>query len=176
MPLKNLNPTSTNTWKKLEAHFLEMQSFSLKKAFESNPNRKDNFSIKFNDISFDYSKNIIKPQTLKLLIELADSVNLKDGIDKYFCGDIINVTEKRAVLHTALRSNFDNPLFVDGKDIRIEIKESLNKIRKFSNKVISGQWKGFSGDSITDVVNIGIGGSDLGPDMVLEALKFTKTI
>ncbi len=174
MPLQNINPTTTDAWKKLEAHFLEMQSFSLKKAFEMTPDRNERFSISFNDLSVDFSKNRIEQKTIRLLIELANNVNLKEAIDKYFSGDIINVTEQRAVLHTALRDNSEDPLFVNGKDIRPEVKKVLRKIRVFSNKIISGDWRGCTGKKITDVVNIGIGGSDLGPDMIVEALQFYK--
>ncbi len=174
MPLQNINPTSTKAWRKLTSHFLEMDSFSLQKAFEKNPHRKENFSVYFNDLILDFSKNKIEKKTLNLLIELANEVDLKDAINLYFSGDIINVTENRAVLHTALRSNSEDQLSVDNKDIKPEIKKALRKIRIFSNKIISGEWKGFTGEKITDVVNIGIGGSDLGPDMIVEALQFYK--
>ena len=148
-----------------------MDSFSLKEAFKINQHRKENFSISFNDLFLDFSKNRIEQKTIDLLVELANEDELKDAIDKYFSGEVINVTEDRAVLHTALRSNSEEELLINNKDIRPEIKKALRKIRAFSNKVISGDWKGYTGKSITDVVNIGIGGSDLGPLMVTEALK-----
>tara|TARA_B100000787_G_scaffold102280_1_gene75649 strand:- start:25186 stop:26757 length:1572 start_codon:yes stop_codon:yes gene_type:complete len=174
MSLQNINPTKTKAWKKLEAHFLEMNSFSIKSEFKKTPNRKKEFSLVFNDLFLDFSKNRITQETINLLVELANEVELKDAIDKYFSGDIINVTENRAVLHTALRSNSDEEVLVDNKDIKPEIKKALRKIRAFSNKVISGDWKGYTGKKITDLVNIGIGGSDLGPDMIVEALQFYK--
>lgn len=174
MPLLNSNPTNTNAWKKLESHFEEMNSYTIQKAFKDHPERKDDFSIDFNDLHLDYSKNRINQKTMDLLVELANELNLQDAIDKYFSGDKINVTEGRAVLHTALRSTSEEAVLVDGKDIKPEIKRTLRKIRIFSNKVISGDWKGYTGKKITDVVNIGIGGSDLGPDMIVEALQFYK--
>ncbi|MEZ7993307.1 MAG: glucose-6-phosphate isomerase, partial [Flavobacteriaceae bacterium] len=174
MPLQNINPTTTKAWKKLASHFSEMDTFSLKEAFKSSQNRKENFSIVFNDLLLDFSKNKVEQKTIDLLVELANEVELKDAIDKYFSGEVINVTEDRAVLHTALRSNSDEELLIDTKDIRPDIKKALRKIRAFSNKVISGDWKGYTGKRITDIVNIGIGGSDLGPDMIVEALQFYK--
>ena len=174
MPLKNINPTTTLAWEKLASHFNEMDAFSLKEAFHENPNRTSDFSITFNDLLLDFSKNRITQKTIDLLVELANEVELKDAIDRYFSGDIINETENRAVLHTALRSNSENELLVNGKNIKPEIRKELRKIRAFSNKVISGDWKGYSGKKITDIVNIGIGGSDLGPDMIVEALQYYK--
>lgn len=172
MPLLNSNPTSTDAWKKLESHFNEMNSFSIQKAFNDDSERKNDFSITLDDLFLDYSKNRIDHKTMELLVELANELNLKDAIEKYFSGDTINVTEGRAVLHTALRSNAEDPILIDGKDIKPHIKKTLRKMRIFSNKVISGDWKGYTGKKITDVVNIGIGGSDLGPDMVVEALQY----
>lgn len=174
MPLLNSNPTQTEAWKKLTAHFEEMSTFSIQNAFAQDSNRKADFSINFNDLAVDYSKNRITEDTMSLLVDLANELQLRDSIDKYFSGDTINVTEGRAVLHTALRSNSEEPLLVDGKDIKPHVKKTLRKIRIFSNKVISGEWKGYTGKKITDVVNIGIGGSDLGPDMVVEALQYYK--
>ena len=174
MPLQNINPTTTKAWEKLESHFSEMSSFSLKTAFKTDPERKEKFSLDFNDLHLDFSKNKITQKTVDLLVELANESALKDAIDKYFSGDVINVTEGRSVLHTALRSNSDEEILINKKDIRPEVKKALRKIRAFSNKVISGDWKGYTGKKITDIVNIGIGGSDLGPDMVVEALQFYK--
>lgn len=173
MSLPKINPTQTTAWKKLENHFSEQHSINLKKLFEDK-NRKEDFTLTLNDLEVDFSKNRITKETLDLLVELANEVQLKEAIEAQFTGEIINETEGRAVLHTALRSNSEYPILVDGKDIKPKIKSTLRKIRSFSNKVISGKWKGFSGKSITDVVNIGIGGSDLGPDMVVESLKFYK--
>ncbi|CAM1341713.1 glucose-6-phosphate isomerase [Tenacibaculum amylolyticum] len=174
MALKNINPTQTEAWKKLWEHYKDTQDQSLKELFRTDKERKTNFSITLDDLAVDYSKNKITKETLDLLVELANEVDVKDAIEKYFSGDKINATEGRAVLHTALRSNSEEPVLVDGKDIKPKIQTALRKIRAFSNKVISGKWKGYTGKSITDVVNIGIGGSDLGPDMVVEALKFYR--
>lgn len=145
MPLQNINPTTTKAWKKLASHFSEMDSFSLKAAFKTSPNRKEEFSLVFNDLLLDFSKNRIEQKTIDLLVELANEVELKDAIENYFSGEVINVTEYRAVLHTALRSNSEEELLINNKDIRPEIKKALRKIRAFSNKVISGDWKGYTG-------------------------------
>ncbi|WP_075340452.1 glucose-6-phosphate isomerase [Tenacibaculum agarivorans] len=174
MALKNYNPTKTNSWYKLSEHFNASQNIVLKELFQNEENRKGKFSIVLDDLEVDYSKNKITQETIDLLVELANEVELKDAIEKYFTGEIINATEGRAVLHTALRSTNEDAILVDGKDIKPKIQTTLRKIRAFSNKVISGKWKGYTGKSITDVVNIGIGGSDLGPDMVVESLKFYK--
>ena len=173
MALKNINPTTTNSWKKLENHFKEIKNINIKD-LDKEANRKDDFSLTFDDLFVDFSKNRIKSETINLLVELAKEVDLKDAIEKQFSGEKINVTEGREVLHTALRSTSDEPVLVDGKNIKPQIQSALRKIRSFSNKVISGKWKGYTGKSITDVVNIGIGGSDLGPDMIVESLKFYK--
>ncbi len=174
MALKNYNPTQTETWKKLIIHFEASKNLVLKEQFRNEVNRKENFTITFDDLEVDFSKNRITQETLDLLVELANEVELKDAIEKYFSGEKINVTEGRAVLHTALRSTSEEPVLVDGKDIKPKVQTALRKIRAFSNKVISGKWKGYTGKSITDVVNIGIGGSDLGPDMIVESLQFYK--
>ena len=173
MALKNINPTTTDAWQKLTNHFNDIQQINIKD-LDKEVNRKEEFSLKLNDLSVDFSKNRITKETLNLLIELANEVDLKDAIEKQFSGDIINVTEGREVLHTALRSTSDEALLVNGKNIKPQIQSALRKIKSFSNKVISGKWKGYTGKSITDVVNIGIGGSDLGPDMVVESLKYYK--
>lgn len=174
MALKSINPTQTEAWKKLEQHFEEIKNKHLRSFFAENPTRKKDFSIQFNDFNIDYSKNRIDNQTIQLLVELAEEVDLKDAIGKYFSGEAINETEERAVLHTALRTNNNEPIVVDGENVVPEVQDTLKKIKAFSDKVISGDWKGYTGKSITDVVNIGIGGSDLGPDMVVDALKYYK--
>ncbi|TYP99692.1 glucose-6-phosphate isomerase [Tenacibaculum adriaticum] len=174
MALQNINPTQTEAWKELTNHYKEAKNYTIKELFAENHNRKSDFSIKLNDLEIDYSKNRITQETMGLLVSLANEVELKDAINKYFSGDIINATEERAVLHTALRSNSEEPVLVDGKDIKPKIQTALRKIRAFSNKVTSGKWKGYTGKPITDIVNIGIGGSDLGPDMIVEALQFYK--
>ena len=174
MPLQNINPTQTEAWKKLTEHFCEAKEYELKTLFRKDKNRKDNFSVCLDELKLDYSKNHITQQTIDLLISLAEETALKDAIDKYFSGHKINVTENRAVLHTALRSNSAEPIVIDGKDIKPKIQTTLRKIKAFSNKVISGKWKGFTGKPITDIVNIGVGGSDLGPRMVVESLQFYR--
>lgn len=173
MALKSINPTTTSSWQKLAKHFEENGNIQLKELFK-NPTRKEEFSIHLDGLNVDYSKNRITNQTLDLLIDFANEMDLKGAIESQFTGEIINETEQRAVLHTALRSTSEAPILVDGKNIKPKIHSTLRKIKSFSRKVISGKWKGYSGKSITDVVNIGIGGSDLGPDMVVEALKFYK--
>lgn len=174
MALKSINPTKTAAWQKLSNHFNEIQHTSIQKLFLDNKNRKENFSIVWEDLSVDFSKNSITQETIDLLVELAEEVDLKDAIEKQFSGDIINETENRAVLHTALRSNSAKSITIDGKDIKPKIASALDKIKTFTEDVISGSWKGYTGKQITDIVNIGIGGSDLGPDMVVEALQFYK--
>lgn len=174
MALKNINPTTTEAWTKLNAHYSEIKDTHLKELFKIDKNRKDNLSLNFSDLSVDISNNRINQKTIDLLIELAKECELDDAINKYFSGDIINSTEERAVLHTALRDFSEKEILVDGENVKLKIQSALNKIEQFSNKVISGNWKGFTEKPITDIVNIGIGGSDLGPDMIIEALKFYK--
>ncbi|MGJ8758899.1 MULTISPECIES: glucose-6-phosphate isomerase [unclassified Polaribacter] len=173
MALKNINPTTTNAWEALTNHFNDIKNISIKD-LDKETNRKEDFSLNFDDLLVDFSKNRVTKETIKLLVDLAKEVDLKDAIDKQYAGEVINVTEGREVLHTALRSTSDEPILVDGKNIKPQIQAALRKIKSFSNKVISGKWKGYTGKAITDIVNIGIGGSDLGPDMVVESLKFYK--
>ena len=173
MALKNINPTTTKAWKDLSNHFNEIEKTTLKE-LHLDKNRQAEFSIQNEDVLVDFSKNRITKKTLNLLVALANEVALKDAIEKQYTGEVINATEGREVLHTALRSTSDEPLFVNDKNIKPQIQTALRKIKSFSNKVISGKWKGFTGKAITDIVNIGIGGSDLGPDMVVESLKFYK--
>lgn len=172
--LKKQNPTETQAWKNLQEHYNQINSTTLTSLFAENTNRFSEFSIKFNDILIDYSKNRITSQTTKLLFGLANECGLKDAIESQFKGEYINETENRAVLHTALRNRSNQSVVVDGKDVMPEVNRVLNQVKTFSDKVISGEWKGFTGKSITDVVNIGIGGSDLGPVMVVEGLKHYK--
>ena len=172
--MKNINPTETKAWQKLQNHYNVIKNTHLKTFFNENNNRKNDFTLKFNDFEFDFSKNRINKETIDLLLELANEVDLKSAMDAYFSGEKINQTEKRAVLHTALRSQLNNAIFVDGENIMPSVKEALSKIEVFTSKVVSGSWKGYTNKSITDVVNIGIGGSDLGPDMVVESLKYYK--
>lgn len=169
--MKNVNPTQTNAWKELEKHFSENRNMTIKDLFKADPNRFNNFSLKFNDdFLVDFSKNRITEDTLSLLIKLAEETDLKNAIEAMFTGEKINVTEDRAVLHTALRNQSDSPVLVDGQDVMPEVRKVLAKIKTFTEKVISGEWKGYTGKAITDVVNIGIGGSDLGPCMITMAL------
>lgn len=175
MALNTINPTTTNAWNALEKHFQNIQHTSIKELFAQNPKRFEEFSIQYPSLLVDYSKNRINAETIQLLVDLAKEMNLDQAIQQMFDGDVINVTEKRAVLHTALRNRSNEEVLVDGKDVMPQINEVLEQMKSFSEKVISGEWKGFSGKEITDVVNIGIGGSDLGPVMATEALKHYKT-
>ena len=175
MALQNINPTSTEAWGKLEKHIWETKETKIKDLFTSDSDRFNKFSVVFNDILVDYSKNILTDETKKILIELAEETGLKDAIEKQFTGDKINITEGRAVLHTALRNRSNTPVLFEGKDVMPGINRVLDQMKDFTEKVVSGDWKGYSGKSITDIVNIGIGGSDLGPLMVSEALKSYKT-
>ncbi len=169
--LKDINPTETQAWKVLQNHFQESEGLQMSQLFKSDPERFKKFSMRFNDILLDFSKNRITDQTLKLLFDLAIEVELPSAIESMFDGENINRTEGRAVLHTALRNMSGNPVNHDGENVMPAIKAELDKMKSFSDKVISGDWKGYTGKSITDIVNIGIGGSDLGPVMVTEALK-----
>ncbi|MDR2205322.1 MAG: glucose-6-phosphate isomerase [Flavobacteriaceae bacterium] len=172
--LPKINPLHTKSWELLDEHFIE-NDFDLRKLFAENPKRFEEFSVKKENFLFDYSKNLIDAETKKLLLNLAEECGLKDAISKMFSGDKINETENRAVLHTALRDFSDKEIFVDGENIKPKIGKVLQQMKSFSEKIISGEHKGFSGKAITDVVNIGIGGSDLGPAMVCSALKHFKT-
>lgn len=174
MALQSINPTQTNAWKKLQAHFETMKNVQMQNLFANEPARAEKMHIEWQDFLVDYSKNIISTETISLLQELANEAQLKDAITKYFEGDIINQTENRAVLHTALRAKENASVQVDGVNVIPEIYSVKNKIKNFSNEIISGQRKGFSGKPFTDVVNIGIGGSDLGPAMIVEALQYYK--
>lgn len=172
--LPKINPTETNIWEYLVEHFLENE-FDLRTLFAENPHRFEEFSVKRDNYLFDYSKNLINSTTMEYLLRLAEETKVKEVINLMFSGEKINETENKAVLHTALRDFSDKPIFVDGEDVKPKIKRVLSQMRLFSEKVISGEYRGFSGEKITDVVNIGIGGSDLGPVMVCSALKHYKT-
>ncbi|MCL4119584.1 UNVERIFIED_CONTAM: hypothetical protein GTU68_042895 [Idotea baltica] len=174
MALKNTNPTATETWKKLTLNYEESKNEHLKSLFATDAQRAQKFSLRWNDFFVDYSKNRISDDTMNLLFQLADSVDLKDAIQKYFSGDAINQTEGRAVLHTALRAKATDEVIVTGENVVPEVYQVKAQIKTFCDAVISGDKKGYTGKSFTDVVNIGIGGSDLGPAMVVEALKFYK--
>lgn len=174
MALETINPAGTAAWQQLKLHFTEMQHASMKQMFTEDADRTEKFHIEWENFIVDYSKNIINDTTIKLLVNLAEEVRLKEAIDAYFSGDAINRTEGRAVLHTALRAPEDAAVYIEGKNIIPEIFEVRNKMKAFCHGVITGERKGYTGKPFTDVVNIGIGGSDLGPDMVTEALKYYK--
>ena len=170
--MKNINPTQTQAWQALEAHFAANKETRLKDLFAQDPQRFDKFSLTFGgDILVDYSKNLITEETLKLLVDLAKETDLRSAIDAMFNGDKINMTEGRSVLHVALRNRSDRPIESDGKDVMPEVNAVLAKMKGFCEKIISGEWKGYTGKAIQHVVNIGIGGSDLGPVMITEALR-----
>ena len=172
--LPSIDFTTTNAYKYRADHFIDIATKDLKDFFEIDAKRFEKFSVEFEDILFDYSKNRINEQTFALLIQLANECGLKDAITAMFSGVKINVTEDRPVLHTALRNRSNTPVFVDDKDVMPDVNRVLNQMKTFSEAIISGEWKGYTGKTITDVVNIGIGGSDLGPVMVTEALKAYK--
>jgi glucose-6-phosphate isomerase len=169
--LDKTNPTKTVAWQKLEAHFHHMEEVHMKDLFAQDTERFNKFSLWFNDMLVDFSKNRMTEETLKLLLGLAEEAGVKEATEKLFTGDKINETENRAVLHVALRNRNNGPIYVEGEDVMPGVNAVLEKMKRFSEKVISGEWKGYTGKRITDLVNIGIGGSDLGPVMVIEALR-----
>jgi len=167
-----VNPTTTQAWLLLKRHFEEeMQRMKMKTLFANDAERFNKFSLQFNDILFDYSKNIITPKTLQLLQLLADECHVKEATAAMFGGEVINETEERQVLHTALRNFSDKPVLVDGTDVMPDVRKVLTHMKQFCTSIHSGEWKGYTGKPIKYIVNIGIGGSDLGPLMVTEALK-----
>ena len=166
-----VNPTNTPAWKALIAHQSDMQKVQMKDLFKQDLKRFENMSIQLGDILFDYSKNIITEETLEKLLLLADDCKVEAAREAMFAGEKINETEDRAVMHTALRSFTDKPITIDGEDIMPEIRETRQKMKSFCEKIHSGEWKGYSGKKIKNIINIGIGGSDLGPVMVTEALR-----
>jgi len=173
--LDKQNPVKTAAWQKLNKHYDKIKDKQMKDMFAADPQRFSRFSLDFEDILVDYSKNIITNETLNLLLNLADEMNLKKSIKKMFAGEAINETENRAVLHTALRNVSGTPVLVDGQDVMPAINSVLQQMKNFADKVHSGRWLGYTGIPIMNVVNIGIGGSDLGPVMVTEALKHYHT-
>ncbi|MDD2832945.1 MAG: glucose-6-phosphate isomerase [Methylotenera sp.] len=158
-------------WQKLCQHEQEIADLHMRDIFANDPNRFDKYHLKFSDILFDYSKHRITDETLPLLFQLAREANIEQWRDKMFSGEKINITENRAVLHTALRNRANTPVYVDGHDVMPDVNAVLAQMREFTNKVRSGKWMGYTGKRITDIINIGIGGSDLGPVMVCDALK-----
>ncbi len=161
----------TTAYRKLKSHYKTISKVPVKNLFEADPKRASKFTLRFQDTLVDFSKNQINGRTLSYLIDLANECGLSEAINKMFSGEAINATENRAVLHTALRNRSNEPVFVNGKDVMPDVNRVLEQMKIFSNSVRSGEWKGFTGKKITDIVNIGIGGSDLGPVMVTEALK-----
>ena len=172
MPLKSIDPTKTSAWNLLKEHYKSQHQQHLKDLFVQDPDRASDLSLQWQDFLVDFSKNRITRETLDHLIGLAEEMDLKDAIDKYFNGDLINQTEGRAVLHTALRTPAGKSVIVNGSDVVPEVQEVKAHIKEFANAIISGEKKGYSGKAFKAVVNIGIGGSDLGPAMVTEALKY----
>ncbi len=164
--------TEKHEWKQLQSHYNEIKDLHMRDLFNGDNERGSRFLIDTGELFFDYSKNRVTEKTLELLIDLADACSLKDEIEKMFRGEKINKTENRAVLHTALRNVSGDPVFLDGRDIMIGINSVLQRMKEISSRIRSGKWRGYSGRAVKNVVNIGIGGSDLGPVMVTEALKF----
>ncbi|MGC4103497.1 glucose-6-phosphate isomerase [Ferruginibacter sp.] len=171
MSFPNINPASTPSWQALQLHYNQSKTTHLKDLFRADSERFSKYSLQFNDILFDYSKNIITTETMQLLLQLAADCKLGDAIEAMFTGEKINGTEGRAVLHTALRNFSGKPVVTDGKDVMPDVQKVLAQMQQFCKKVHSGEWKGYTGKKIKYIVNIGIGGSDLGPVMVTEALK-----
>lgn len=174
MALNTTNPTGTEAWEKLQNHYNATYATTIQELFQKDGKRVEKFNLQWNDFLLDYSKNNISEETVSLLLELANSIGLKNAIADYFGGEIINQTENRAVLHTALRAAESAVIKVDGENVIPEVYEVKSKIKNFTNEVISGERKGYTGKVFTDIVNIGIGGSDLGPVMAVEALQFYK--
>jgi glucose-6-phosphate isomerase len=169
--LPKVNPASTRAWKELQEHSAQMKPVHLRDLFANDKERFKKYSLCMDELVFDYSKNIVTDKTIQLLLQLAGECKLKDAITAMFNGDLINETEKRSVLHTALRNFSDQPVFAEGLDVMPEVKRVLRKMKSFSNAVHSGKFRGYTGKKIKYIVNIGIGGSDLGPQMVTDALK-----
>jgi len=168
--LPKINPTQARSWQKLIDHFADIKDVHMKDLFAEDPARFENYHACFNDILVDYSKNRITDKTLELLVELARETGVKEATAGMFRGDVLNETENRPVLHIALRNRGNSPIEVDGRDVMPRVNEVLRKMEDFAGKISSGAWRGYTGKKITDIVNIGIGGSDLGPVMVTEAL------
>ncbi len=169
--LHKIDPSTTKSWAGLRNHYREIESLHMKDLFSENPNRFETLSTRFEDIVVDYSKNRITHETLRLLFALAEECRVADAIESMFSGDGINETEQRAVLHVALRNRSGSPMYCDGVDVMPAVESVLEKMDSFTRKIRSGEWKGYSGKVISDIVNIGIGGSDLGPVMVSECLR-----
>ena len=169
--LKKIRPTQLNSWKKLKTHYKEIKDVHMRDLFSQDPDRFNRFHLRFNDILVDFSKNRMTTETLTLLLKLADETGVQEAIEQMFSGEKINETENRAVLHIALRNRKQSPIYVDGEDVMPRINGVLQQMKDFCQRIQKGEWKGYTGKKITDIVNIGIGGSDLGPVMVTEALR-----
>ena len=174
MTLPRINPLKTKSWEDLKNHFNKIKATSISDLFVNDPNRFKNFSINFGDLLLDFSRNRINNETLDIFEKLAEEIKLNDAIKSYFNGEKINETEGRGVLHTAVRNQSNNKLIHDGVNIIEKIKTERERVFKFSNEIITGNYLGFSGKKISTIVNVGIGGSDLGPKMVTEALEFYR--
>lgn len=174
MALKTTNPTKTKSWKKLQDHYKEIKDVHMKTMFSNNSERAKLLSLEWEDFYLDYSKHRIDQNTIQLLTELAKEVDLSDAIEKYFSGAVINKTENRAVLHTVLRADKSEEVFVDGENVIPGVQEVKSKIKTFCNEVTNGTLKGYTGKPFKTIVNVGIGGSDLGPAMVVDALSYYK--
>ena len=174
MALPITNPTNTKAWQNLKNHFSKMETNSIKELFQNDASRAEKFHLKWNDFLVDFSKNNITSETLELLLQLTEEVQLKKAIEQCFNGELINQTENRAVLHAALRAPKSASYIVDGKNVMDEVYAVKDSMAKFTHEITSGVRKGYTGKAFTDVVNIGIGGSDLGPAMVVEALQYYK--
>lgn len=174
MVLPSINPTTTDAWKQLQEHYNKIKDVHMKGLFAQDEERANKFTIKWDDFYVDFSKNRITEETINHLLELADAVKLKDAIENQFSGKKINATEGRAVLHPALRAPQNSEFIVDGVNVMPEVYSVKNKIQAFTNSVVNGSKKGYTGKAFTDIVNIGIGGSDLGPAMVVDALQYYK--
>ncbi len=168
--LQNINPTTTAAWSALEQHYAEMKSQHMRDLFANNPARFEQFSLRFGDLLLDFSKNIVSAETMDLLRQLATECELETAIGSFFAGEKINATEGRAVLHTALRNRSNIPVYVDGEDVMPKVNEVLQQMERFATQIQNQEWLGYTGKAITDIVNIGIGGSDLGLVMATEAL------
>ena len=163
--------TNTTAWKNLQVHYNQVKNESIRAMFDSNDDRFNQLSLSWQDFLVDYSKNRVSKDTIELLLQLAREAGVENARDAMFGGEEINITEKRAVLHTALRNRSNSAVFVGGQDVMPAINHELGKMKAFCEQIHSGNWQGFSGFPIKQIVNIGIGGSDLGPVMVTEALK-----
>ncbi len=172
--MKAYTLTELKTWKKLKKHFKNIKQFQIKSLFEKDPDRFYKFSINWGPILFDYSKNLVTEETISLLYDLAEEIKIKEKVKMMFEGEKINVTEKRRVLHTALRNISSRPLIVDGVDIAEKVNQELDKIKRFAEDVREGRWRGITGEKIKYIVNIGIGGSCIGPKMIVHALSHTN--